>query len=441
MRKKYLLLILIFSMFILIGCSTPTVSEVKTIDISVDYIELEVGEDGMIEFSYDGSGDYTDLEFIIGDENIVSIDKNFVTGISAGITSLTISSKENSSICDSVEIYVNPLGFEKSFVRVFAPTNSLVVGKSMEVSVDNLKSLNANGNEDFIFSVTDPEVLKLNDDYTVTALKDGVCTIQARQINAPGNLGELTVYVGLQSQDLTFSGEPENTPVIAYFDDDNYTIDCNTDEQIKILGAKNYQRYAYKSEDENILLISDTGLFMGVKEGEVSVTISSKDSRSGIGKTTIKIKVTGERKRDYIPHLLAIALAEEGYREWTDSNDTKYGEWNNCNYEAWCATFVSWCLNNAGVPKEICIRSISVRVYETTYRSKGQFMLKEEYQPKAGDLIIFSSAGASHIGIVVSSDSTTVYTIEGNTGNMVAQRSYPLMHKEITGYIIPDYNK
>ena len=68
-------------------------------------------------------------------------------------------------------------------------------------------------------------------------------------------------------------------------------------------------------------------------------------------------------------------------------------------------------------------------------------MLKEEYQPKAGDLIIFSSNGASHIGIVVRSDETTVYTIEGNTGNMVAQRSYPLMHEEITGYIVPDYNK
>ena len=179
---------------------------------------------------------------------------------------------------------------------------------------------------------------------------------------------------------------------------------------------------------------------MGVKEGEVDVIISSRDSKSSLTKTTLKIKVEGNRKRDYIPILLSVALAEEGYREWTGSNDTKYGEWNNCNYEAWCATFVSWCLNNAGVPKEICIRSISVRVYETTYRSKGQFMLKEEYQPKAGDLIIFSSKGASHIGIVVSSDATTVYTIEGNTGNMVAQRSYPLMHEEITGYILPNYN-
>ena len=67
--------------------------------------------------------------------------------------------------------------------------------------------------------------------------------------------------------------------------------------------------------------------------------------------------------------------------------------------------------------------------------------MKGEYQPQPGDLIIFSSAGASHIGIVVKSDETTVYTIEGNTSNMVAQRSYSLDYEQITGYIKPNYNE
>lgn len=440
MNKKLLLILLFIFVLGIVGCGTSNI-KITSITIDTECMEIEVGEDKNIPITYDGKGDYSDLNFIVSDENIVSINSNYVTGISEGITSLTVSSKKDETIKATINIYVNPEGFEKKFVRVAAPSNALIVGNSMGFKVDNLSSLDATGNDDFEFFVTDPSVLQLNDNYTVTALKDGVCTIQARQKNAPSNLGELVVYVGLQSEDKTFSGEPENTPLITYFEDNNFVIDCDNDEQIKILGAKNYQRYYYKTEDENILLISDTGLFMGIKAGEVSVTISSKDSRSGIGNAKIKIKVTGERKRDYVPQLLKIALAEEGYREWTGNNDTKYGEWNNCNYEAWCATFVSWCLNNAGVPKEICIRSISVRVYETTYRSKDQFMLKEEYQPKAGDLIIFSSAGASHVGIVVSSDSTTVYTIEGNTSNMVAQRSYPLMHEEITGYIVPDYDK
>ena len=82
-----------------------------------------------------------------------------------------------------------------------------------------------------------------------------------------------------------------------------------------------------------------------------------------------------------------------------------------------------------------------VRIFEGNFRDKGQFKLKEEYKPQPADLIIFSSAGASHIGIVVYSDDTTVYTIEGNTGNMVAQRAYPLDYEQITGYIKPNYNE
>lgn len=439
MRKKFLILLLLLYTSLFIGCANQT--KVSFINIELDTLEIEVGDDISLNIQYDGKGDYSDLDFILSENNIIDITNNIINGKNPGIVNLTITSKKDKNISDNIIIYVNPQGYEQEFVRVSSPTNSLIVGNSMEIYVDNLKSLNATGNDDFIFSVSDPTVLQLNDDYTITALQNGVCNVEARQKNAPGNLGILTIYVGLQSDDKTSKGEPENTQLITYFDDNNYVIDAAVDEQLNILGAIDYQRYVYTSDDENILLISDTGLFMGVSEGEAIVSIFSKDSQSDLTKTTVKVKVTGERKRDYVPLLLEIALAEEGYREWTNNNDTKYGEWNNCNYEAWCATFVSWCLNNAGVPKSIAIRSISVRVYESTYRTRNQFYLKGEYQPQPGDLIIFSSAGASHIGIVVKSDETKVYTIEGNTSNMVAQRSYSLDYEQITGYIKPNYNE
>ena len=87
--------------------------------------------------------------------------------------------------------------------------------------------------------------------------------------------------------------------------------------------------------------------------------------------------------------MIAVALAEEGYREWTGNNDTKFGEWNNCNYQAWCATFVSYCANNAGVPKNIVCRSISVTVIMNTFDNWDRFYYKESYTPVRGDLIIF----------------------------------------------------
>ena len=443
MRNKLIIVFIFLLAFVLIGCGNGEIKpqyNVTQLSVENKEIEIAIGEVDAITIIYDGIGDYSDLNILTNDTNLISLDENFIEGIAAGVATIEINAKNDETLKEFVTVYVSVPGYKKSFVRLTGPTNGLNVGGSMEVYVDNLSSLNANGNQDFIFTISDPSVLKL-EGYTITALKEGVCVVQARQINYPANVGEFKVYVGLQSTDTTNKGEPDNTPLIAYFEDNNYVIDASVDEQLQIVGAKNYQRYKFTPSDEDILLISDTGLFMGVQPGEVEVTVYSKDSKTKNTFTTLKITVTGERKRDYVPLLLQIALAEEGYREWTGNNDTKYGEWNNCNYEAWCATFVSLCLNNAGVPKSICIRSIAVRIFEGTYRDKGQFYLKGEYQPQPGDLIVFSSAGAGHIGIVVRSDETTVYTIEGNTSNMVAQRQYPLDHETITGYVVPNYDE
>ena len=439
MKKFFIFTILLLALCIS-GCNNKSNYNVTELSVEETEVYIEVGDSYSIAIEYDGIGDYSDLNFNDDNEGIIERENEFITGKKIGIVNIEITAKNDPTLKAYVTIYVSAEGYKKSFVRLTAPTNVIKENQSIEINVANLSSLKANNNSDFIWSVSDPSILSINKN-VITGLKQGICTVFARQINSPGSVGEYTVYVGLQSTDTTPKGEPENTPLVAYFDDMDYVIDASKDEQINILGAVNYQRYKYCPSDEDILLISDTGLFMGVKEGEVKVTIYSKDASSNLTKVILNIKVTGERKRDYLPLVLQIALAEEGYREWTGNNDTKYGEWNNCNYEPWCATFVSWVMNNAGVPKSVCMRSIAVRIYENTYRNLGQFGLKGEYQPQPGNLIIFSSAGAGHIGIVVRSDETTVYTIEGNTSNMVAQRSYPLDHETITGYVILNWDE
>jgi len=44
-----------------------------------------------------------------------------------------------------------------------------------------------------------------------------------------------------------------------------------------------------------------------------------------------------------------------------------------------------------------------------------------------------------HVGIVVSSENGTVYTIEGNSGDSCRQRNYPIGDSEIYGYGVPVY--
>ncbi len=69
--------------------------------------------------------------------------------------------------------------------------------------------------------------------------------------------------------------------------------------------------------------------------------------------------------------------------------------------------------------------------------SKGR---RGAWTPKAGDVIVFQENGVrTHTGIVYAVDKTYVYTIEGNTSNMCAKRSYPLASTYIWGYVRPNY--
>ena len=45
----------------------------------------------------------------------------------------------------------------------------------------------------------------------------------------------------------------------------------------------------------------------------------------------------------------------------------------------------------------------------------------------------------NHVGIVESVVDGTVYTVEGNSGDKVARRSYPIGYDQIYGYGVPVY--
>lgn len=50
--------------------------------------------------------------------------------------------------------------------------------------------------------------------------------------------------------------------------------------------------------------------------------------------------------------LINVALAEEGYKAGSN-RDNKYGKWYGANNVDWCAIFISWCANQAGIPTSI----------------------------------------------------------------------------------------
>lgn len=134
--------------------------------------------------------------------------------------------------------------------------------------------------------------------------------------------------------------------------------------------------------------------------------------------------------------IVDVAIGELGYTE-QGSNQTKYGAWYGMNGAAWCHMFVSWCANQAGVSTSIVPKTAYCPNGISFFKNKGQFKYRGKYTPKRGDIIYFRNGG--HVGIVEKVSGSTVHTVEGNTSDKVARRSYSLSNTSITGYGVPRY--
>ncbi|HVX32277.1 MAG TPA: CHAP domain-containing protein [Solirubrobacterales bacterium] len=100
----------------------------------------------------------------------------------------------------------------------------------------------------------------------------------------------------------------------------------------------------------------------------------------------------------------------------------------------WCADFVSWCAAQAGIPlgdNGEGFQSVGA-IWEWAERS-GRAIPASEGSPAPGDLIVW---GSDHVGIVEAVDPDgTIHTIEGNSSDEVAQRSYGPGESGATGYV------
>ena len=153
-----------------------------------------------------------------------------------------------------------------------------------------------------------------------------------------------------------------------------------------------------------------------------------------------------------VEKLLNIARAEIGYHE-QGNNWIKYasGNWDNQFYgwelqnQPWCDVFVDWCFCQAfGISKGAAMTyqtvgsgSAACSTSASYYQAAGAFTKT----PKAGDQVFFYvSGGINHTGIVESVSGSQVVTIEGNTSDSVARRTYSLGSSQIAGYGRPRWN-
>lgn len=134
--------------------------------------------------------------------------------------------------------------------------------------------------------------------------------------------------------------------------------------------------------------------------------------------------------------LLEIARNEIGYVEG-DNNYTKYGEWYGSPNTEWCAMFVSWCANQAGIATSIIPCHASCGAGISWFKANGVWHdAYSGYNPQVGDLIYWTYG---HVGIVESVSDTQITTIEGNTTDAVRRRTYSINDSYFAGFASPQY--
>lgn len=119
--------------------------------------------------------------------------------------------------------------------------------------------------------------------------------------------------------------------------------------------------------------------------------------------------------------IISIATKELGYKESPpNSNENKYGEWYGLNKVAWCAIFVSWVYDQAGVPLghvdtdkgfQYCPSALNF------WKKKDKITVR----PAPADIVLFDWDGdnrSDHTGIFVrwiDKEKTKFECLEGNT--------------------------
>ena len=132
------------------------------------------------------------------------------------------------------------------------------------------------------------------------------------------------------------------------------------------------------------------------------------------------------------------AIVQVAAKEIGNHGGKKFWSWYGySNRVSWCGCFVSWVGTKCGYVQSGTMPKFSyvpdgINWFKSHHQWQGR-----NFKPTPGCLIFIDWHGdgtRDHVGIVEKCDGKRVYTIEGNSSDQVARRSYPVGHYEILGY-------
>lgn len=166
--------------------------------------------------------------------------------------------------------------------------------------------------------------------------------------------------------------------------------------------------------------------FTLTKDKDTAINLPQSVSTDTINNTNTNNNVTPSTdSNENIQRVINIARGELGNTD-PGINGNDYNDWyfnRKGDSNAWCAAFVSWVANQAGL--------LDSTIPKYAYTPDGYDALRTTYgkevdktQAKAGDILFVyhpDKGRIAHTGIVTGMDGDNVLSIEGNWGNKVAE--------------------
>lgn len=186
-------------------------------------------------------------------------------------------------------------------------------------------------------------------------------------------------------------------------------------------------------DGKDYIVDESLGLYMSCSTTYNGITyLCDHSGEATASKASSQVNYTYDVPNVYVDSLIRVASREIGYYAPDDPvPGSKYGRWmarqTGESWLAgpsedvwWCAIFVSWCFNQAGInwsalPSYNCNQILARARSANSARELSSFS-----EARAGDVVLYDfnhDGSCDHIGIVMYNDGHELTTIEGNTSS------------------------
>ncbi len=245
------------------------------------------------------------------------------------------------------------------------------------------------------------------------------------QVNYPTSSGRRTGYI---KRSALFSKSSPASPV-------------TSKSQVTTYISPKGSNYGYTEKGDKVYVCSEKDNYYGIIYTAISGNRDYKFGwvlKSEYNNKIVKVSDSSSSSSSSTRKSLAsVAANEVGYKAY-GKDKTKYGNWFKNNGVQWCAIFVSWCVNRAGVSTAIVPKTAVCNVMQEESKSYVKWSKKAINNINKNDVIFFSSNGGQdthHVGIVESVSGSKITLIEGNSSDDRVKRNTYTVSNLSTGKI------